>query len=142
MCSRNAIAAILLLIALTPVALAQTATGEVNGTVTDPNGGAVPGAGVKLINEATKIEAEAKANQSGYFTFVNVKLATYVLRVEVSGFKRAQTPEFVVGVNQTVSQPVKLEVGNVAETVEVISSGEALQTSSSELGTVIPTSAI
>src|SRR5215472_10589965 len=105
MCSRNAIAAILLLIVLTPVALAQTATGEVNGTVTDPNGGAVPGAEVKLINEATKIESQATANQSGYFTFVNVKPAMYVLRVEVSGFKRAQTPAFEVGVNQTVSQP-------------------------------------
>src|SRR5437867_4340715 len=49
----------LLLTAVSAVALqAQTATGEINGTVTDPNGAAVPGAMVKLINQATKVEYE------------------------------------------------------------------------------------
>ena len=41
----------------------QTATGEVNGTVTDPNGAAVPGAVVKLIDQATKGEKEATTTQ-------------------------------------------------------------------------------
>src|SRR5262249_32061775 len=61
------------------VASAQTATGEVNGTVSDPNGAAVSGAAVKLINQATKTESETTTNQSGYFTFVNLKPASYVL---------------------------------------------------------------
>jgi Carboxypeptidase regulatory-like domain len=68
-------AATLLLLFSASLITAQTSTGEVNGTVTDPNGAALPGAMVKLINQATKIETEMKANDSGYFTFINVKHA-------------------------------------------------------------------
>jgi hypothetical protein len=69
---------------LAVTAFAQTATGEVNGTVSDPNGAAVSGAAVKLVNQGTKAESETTTNQSGYFTFVNLKPATYVLMVEVT----------------------------------------------------------
>ena len=45
------------IMACTSIALAQ-ANAKVSGTVTDPNGAAVPGAVVKLTNQATKIELE------------------------------------------------------------------------------------
>src|SRR2546422_4144769 len=128
----------LLLTLVSAVALqAQTATGEVNGTVTDPNGAAVPGATLKLINQATKGETEVTTNQSGYFTFVNVKPAAYTLSVEAPGFKRAQTQAFDLGVSVTVTQNVALTVGQVSEVVEVTTASELVQSSSSELGTVI-----
>src|SRR5437667_9607239 len=116
---------------------AQSATGEVNGTVTDPSGGAVPGASVKLVDQATKIESATTTNQSGYFTFVNLKPANYVLLVEVKGFKKALTNPFDVGVNSTVTQNVTLTVGELSEVVEVNAASELIQGSSSELGTVI-----
>jgi len=130
-------AALLLLLMSASMLLAQTATGEINGTVTDPNGSAVPGAIVKLINQATKIETEVTASGSGYFTFVNVKPADYVLSVEVPGFKRARTPTFNLGVSQTITQNLALTVGEVSEVVEVTAASELIQGSSSELGTVI-----
>src|SRR3989442_946242 len=116
---------------------AQTATGEVNGTVTDPNGAAVPGAMVKLINQATKGESEATANQSGYFTFVSLKPASYTLMVETKGFKKSLTNAFALGVSETVTQNVKLSVGEMSEVVEVTAGSELVQSSSSELGSVI-----
>src|SRR5262245_5906967 len=88
-------------ILLCPDLVGQTATGEVNGTITDPAGAAVPAATVKLINQATKIEEQARPNQSGYYIFVNVRPGAYVLRVEAQGFKAAQIPAFDVGVSQT-----------------------------------------
>src|SRR5437870_3456902 len=88
--------ALLLAIATASIVFAQSATGEVNGTVTDPTGAAVPGAVVKLINQATKIENQATTNESGYFTFVNVQPAPYILTVEMQGFKGAQTGQFNV----------------------------------------------
>lgn len=125
------------------VLVGQTSTGEVNGTLTDQAGATVPGASVKLINQTTKIETQAVANQNGYFTFVNVTPGTYSLRIEAKGFKSAQTPPFDVGVNQTISQLVALTLGDVTETVQVSSGGGAeLQTSSAELGTVIPEKAV
>lgn len=119
------------------ITFGQTATGEVNGTVVDPNGAAVPGAVVKLINQATNIEIQTTSSDSGYFIFVNVRPAKYILRVEVSGFKGIQTPPFDVGVSETISQKVELTVGQVSETVEVTAASELIQKASSELGSVI-----
>src|SRR5262249_14768049 len=127
----------ILLIAMCATIFGQTSTGEVNGTVTDPAGAAVPGAIVKLINQATKIETSARPNPSGYFIFVNVRPGVYVLRIEAQGFKAAQIPAFDVGVSQTMTQNVALTVGEVNQTVEVTANTEMLQSSSSELGTVI-----
>jgi carboxypeptidase family protein len=83
----HSLAATLLLLFFVSNLYAQTPTGEVNGTISDPNGGALPGAMVKLINQATKIETEVNANYNGYFTFINVKPGSSVLRVEVRNFK-------------------------------------------------------
>src|SRR2546423_1025340 len=127
----------LLLILIAIPAIAQTATGEVNGTVTDPNGAAVPGAAVKLINQATKTESETSTNQSGSFTFVNLKPATYVLVVEIKGFKKSHTNAFALGVSETVTQNVALAVGEMSEVVEVSAGSELVQAASSELGSVI-----
>ena len=53
------------LLSLAPAARAQTATGSVNGTITDKSGGSVPAATVKLTNQATGIETIRSANESG-----------------------------------------------------------------------------
>src|SRR5437870_7810694 len=134
---RTTLATLVFLLISAATLNAQSATGEVNGTVTDPSGGAVPGASIKLVDQATKIESAATTNQSGYFTFVNLKPANYVLLVEVKGFKKALTNPFDVGVNSTVTQNVTLTVGELSEVVEVNAASELIQGSSSELGTVI-----
>ena len=128
---------LILIIASTSTALAQ-ANAKVSGTVTDPNGAAVPGAVVKLTNQATKIEVDTTTNESGYFNFVNINPAIYILRVEVQGFKGVQSAPFDVGVNEAVTQDIALTVGAVSETVEIMAGAEMIQQSSSDLGTVIP----
>lgn len=138
---RRAPAILLLVIFSASVLVAQTATGEVSGIITDPNGAAVPGAVVTLTNQATKISSEAKTSEGGYFIFVNVKPASYTLSVQVPGFKGAQT-QLDVGVSETVTQNITLTVGQVSEAVEIISGTEMVQRSSSDLGTVISEKAV
>src|SRR5947207_15326341 len=116
---RTAIITLLLTLVSAVALQAQTATGEVNGTVTDPNGAAVPGAMVKLINQATKGETEATTNQSGYFTFVNLKPASYTLMVETKGFKKSLTNAFALGVSETITQNVTLSLGEVSKQVKL-----------------------
>src|SRR5262245_29147405 len=91
------------LLAMSFTLFGQTSSGEVNGAVTDQAGAAISAATVKLINQATGIETQASLNKDGRFTFVNVKPASYVLRVEAQGFKTARTPAFNVAVSQTVT---------------------------------------
>ncbi len=133
---KRTITLLMLLAVAASIAFAQ-ANAKVSGTVTDPNGAAVPGATVKLINQATKIEVETTSNEDGYFNFVNVNPAMYTLRVEVAGFKGLQSAPFDVGVSEAVTQNVSLTVGAVSETVEVMTGAELIQQASSDLGTVI-----
>lgn len=128
---------VVLMLAWSTLAVGQTATGEVNGTVTDPNGAAVPGAVIRLINQATKTETEVTTNQSGRFIFVNVKPASYTLVVEIRGFKKTLTNPFTLGVSETITQNVALAVGEMSEVVEITAGSELVQSSSAELGSVI-----
>ena len=134
----------LLLAGLVAVAavFAQSTTGGVNGTITDTTGAVVPGTSVTLSNVGTGVEVTSESNASGFFVFVNVQPGNYTLVAEQAGFKTALLPTFNVGVNQTVTQNLSLEVGNVTETIEVMAQAEQLQQSTSELGTVIGVKAI
>jgi carboxypeptidase family protein/TonB-dependent receptor-like protein len=116
---------------------AQTSTGGVTGTVTDKTGAAVSGAAVKLTNQGTRIIKEGQTNSNGYFTFINVQPGSYILTVEKPGFKSASVTTFEIQVNQTLTQNVQLEVGAVSEKVIVSTEAPLLQSSTSELGTVI-----
>lgn len=122
---------------LTPALRAQRATGEVNGTITDSSGAAIPGATITLANEATGIEAVRSTNDSGVFLFVDVQPGNYTVRVSKTGFRGADVKGVVVGVNQAATANVALEVGGVAESVEVSAASPLIQTTSAELGTVI-----
>jgi hypothetical protein len=92
--------ATLLLVALLAVGsrlYAQTSFGEVNGTVSEQTGAVVPGVAVTLINQATNVETKRSTNESGYFTFVNVRPSPYS---QGRSRSNAQTPHSQ-GVNET-----------------------------------------
>ena len=129
-----AIAGCLLLVV--PV-FGQSTIGSVNGTITDTSGAVVPGTSLTLSNVATGIEMSVKSNATGRYVFVNVQPGTYTVVAEQAGFKTAVLPAFTVGVNSTVTQNMALEVGEVTETIEVAAQAEQLQSSTSEMGTVI-----
>ncbi len=129
---------VMMMFAVSVRSAAQNANAEVNGTVTDPSGASVPGAVVTLTSEDTKIAEARKSSGSGAFIFVNVKPGEYTLTVAAQNFKTFDLAPFLLSVNQTFQQNVKLELGSASEMVEVSgSAAELLQKSSSELGTVI-----
>lgn len=123
-------------------AFGQTSVGEVNGTVTDTSGASVAGANVKLTNQGTGVVAQTTTNADGHFVFINVQPGQYSMDAESSGFKSTRVSSFTVGVNQTVTQQIRLQLGSVTETVTVNAEAAMLESSSSELGTVITEKAI
>jgi hypothetical protein len=72
-------------------ALTQVDAGAVRGTVTDPSGAVIADAKVNLSNEATGQTVSTSTAKDGAFTFSPVKIGSYRLSVEASGFKRAAT---------------------------------------------------
>jgi hypothetical protein len=118
-------------------ALAQTSMGGVSGTVTDSQGGVLPGATVTLTSEATNISESKPTNGNGYYVFVNVRPGVYKLAVEMQGLKSTHVAPFAVGVNQTVTQNITLELGAVTEVLEVTGQSDLLNTTSAEMGNVV-----
>src|SRR5215831_2577803 len=124
---------VVVLLACASGARAQTATGGVNGNVSDPSGAVVPGATVKLTNEATQLETLAKTNETGNYIFVGVQPGIYTLKVEMAGFRAVEAKGLKVDVSQTVTQNFSFEVGGVTEILEVSSVTPLVNSTTSEL---------
>ena len=131
-------------LSLVPRAAAQSSTaGTVSCSVADPSGAMVPKAEVQLQNIDTNAVQTQVSNDAGGFVFPNVVPGNYSLTVKAAGFRAATVSGLIVEVNKTTSVPVKLEVGQAAETVEVSATAAAqLQTADSQIGNTINTQAI
>jgi hypothetical protein len=101
---RTAVIAIGLLV-LAAFVFAQTPTGTIEGTVTDPQGAAVAGATITVTNNATAISKELKSDGDGRFTMPFVPPGTYTMTVNAPGFRSAKQENVVVEVSQTRSVP-------------------------------------
>src|ERR1051325_6807967 len=68
-------------------ALAQTATGTITGTISDPAGAVVPNAPLDLKNTETGTAYQTATSSTGNYTFSQLPAATYQLTVRLAGFK-------------------------------------------------------
>src|SRR5215469_18551802 len=65
---------------------AQTYQGGVRGMVQDPDGAAVPGAKVTLVNQATSVARSTVSAATGEYAFSSIDPATYSMLIEAPGF--------------------------------------------------------
>ena len=134
------VAALFCLFTVTPSSLfAQTAsTGTVAGTVTDPSGGAVVGATVTLTDTATNNGRTETTNEAGRYFFANVVPSKYSVSVSKTGFRISKLVDQEVSVGAALTLNVTMEVGSVAETVEVTATnGAELQTLNATVGNTV-----
>ena len=134
---RSSLLLVFLLGVLASQILAQTAaTGALAGMVTDPSGAMVAGAKITVVNEATGGTQSVTSSRSGNYLVPLLPPGSYRVDVSKESFKVTTYPNIVVGVTETRTLNVFLQVGTVSERVEVNSSTEQLQTESSALGHV------
>ena len=118
-------------------AASQTYTATVTGTVSDPQGAAVPGVKVVATNQGTKLEYTAQTSEAGVYTIPFLPIGVYVLTVESTGFKKLVSNEIKLEVNQTARVDLQLQVGAVNEIVNVQGVAPVLQTENVMVGQVI-----
>jgi hypothetical protein len=125
--------------AVAPVSWAQSeTTGAVLGTVADPSGAAVVDASVLLRNTATNAQVTQTTNGAGQYTFVNVTPGVYEIAVKKTGFRGANVSAFTVEVAKSYTVDVKLEIGEVTESITVSTEARVeLQTTDAQVGDVI-----
>src|SRR4029079_17316630 len=71
-------------------ASAQTATGEITGSVIDSSGAAVAGAKVILGEEAANQKRDQTSNSAGLYECHALPRGLYTIQVEMSGFKKEE----------------------------------------------------
>ena len=130
------------LLVLTPLALATTAsaqavTGTIIGTVADTTGAVLPGVSVTVKHAETGLTRTLVSDSNGEYTAASIPTGTYTVTGEISGFKSVSLSNVQVGVDQRVRADIKLEVGAMTESVEIVAQTPLVQTSSSDLSTTV-----
>src|SRR4051812_42736453 len=110
----------------------QGSTGSVSGTVTDSTGGVVPKASIKLTSELNGETRTETSNDSGDFFFGAVTPGAYTVRIDATGFRPLeQKTNMVLTSARLALGKLALEVGNVAESVEVTAQAATVATTTS-----------
>ena len=129
---------LLLVLLLSPVRLAAQATeGSILGTVTDASGAAIPQATVRITSLDTGAERVTETTSTGEYVVTNLSLGSYTVAVEAKGFQRAVNPPISITVKARIRVDATLQVGEVAQTLNVSGSTSLIKTDSAELGGVV-----
>lgn len=127
----------LALLLLTPPAAAQTNTGEIAGVVRDAQGGVLPGATVVAEHVETRARVERVTDEGGRYFLPSLRVGTYVVAVELSGFRRTSRSGVTVGLGQALTLDFALDIGGLADQIVVVADAPMLQTATAEISDII-----
>jgi hypothetical protein len=116
---------------------AQTITGSLVGSVVDPSGAVVVGAEVLAKNAETGIAYNTVTGSQGFYTLAQIPPGKYDLTVHAKGFKTAISPGNLVDVERETRVDFSLVTGEVSETIEVLSQIPLVESTASDIGSVI-----
>jgi hypothetical protein len=133
--------ALALALASQPVT-AQVIFGSVVGNVTDASGAAVPGATVKITETLTNVSRTVQTNEAGAYTVSTVPAGNYQVEITKEGFRGYLTSNIVVNQNVVVRVDAPLQIGAVAESVQVTAEAAALQTDRADVHSEVSTAAL
>jgi hypothetical protein len=118
-------------------ATSQSFYGSLVSVVRDAQGKVIPASRIVLTNTATSERREGVSAKTGEYRFVNLVPGTYRLEVELSGFQRYVRDRIEVNVQSQPRIEVALQLGSLAETIEVSGASPLLQTENASLGIVV-----
>src|SRR4051794_16961105 len=114
-----------------------TELGQITGRVTDPQGGVMQGATVKVINSGTGVERDVTSDNDGFFAARSLVPGLYRVEVSAPSFQTQVQNNIKLDVAAAVTLEFSLTVGQVSQRVEVAAQSALLQTEESSVNTVI-----
>ncbi|MEK7403469.1 MAG: TonB-dependent receptor [Acidobacteriota bacterium] len=120
----------------------QEVRGTILGRVTDQTNAVMVGARVEVTNTATGVRSASVTNESGDYLFPFLIPGPYTLMVESPGFKTFTRAGLNIRVNDRITIDVRMELGQAAESVQVVAETPILDTSTSSMGQVIDSKTI
>jgi Carboxypeptidase regulatory-like domain/TonB dependent receptor len=116
---------------------AQSFTGSISGTITDPSGAVVSGSRVTVIRLETNRKVSAVTGIDGIYLTTALSVGEYRVEVTARGFKQAVHTGLKLELNQAAVIDFRLEVGTSTELVQVTSDAPLLESTTSDLGKVV-----
>lgn len=111
----------------------QSTTGTIVGTVRDSTGAVIAGAKVRVTNAGTGAVLETLSNTNGDYVSPNLPPAEYNLRVEHTGFRSVDVKQIRLLTSQTVRNDIRLEPGELQQTVQVEAAAPVVNSESSSV---------
>lgn len=123
----------LLILLVVSLLSAAAQTSSLQGTVSDSQGATVPNAVVNLTNTETSLARKTITSDSGSYSFLQVPPGTYRIEAQAPGF-RTQIQDVRLQINVPATLNIKLELGQVTETVNVEADAASINTQDATIG--------
>ncbi|MCU0255879.1 MAG: carboxypeptidase-like regulatory domain-containing protein, partial [Vicinamibacterales bacterium] len=101
-------------------AAAQTSVnGAIRGTVTDAQGGVLPGVTVSATSPTVAGTFTAVSDPQGLYRLIDLPPGEYVISAELMGFAKLERPGVLVRAGLNLALDISMQIGAMTETVEV-----------------------
>lgn len=117
-------------------ARAQGSFGAISGTITDSTGAVVPQATITATHEQTGVSSTTTSDGAGLYTIQALPVGSYKVTVALPGFKTVDRTEVIISTARTTNLDVRLEPGDVSQTIDVAGTPPPLQTNTAEISTI------
>jgi hypothetical protein len=115
----------------------QAETGRVQGTVVDASEAIIPGATVRVSNDATGRKVETKTDTgTGAFVFPGLPVGHYTVSAEAEGFNSYAQP-LQLDPGQVANLKITLPAGNLSQTITVSEEAGVVDSATSDISTTI-----
>lgn len=128
---------LILLSSFCAIAVGQSTTGTIVGSVTDPSGAVIPGAAVTVTDLGTGITTTSSSDNHGDYVVTPLAIGSYSIAFEAKGFKKYVDSGIKVDVQDRVRINATLQIGRAADTIEVQAAAPLLESDTSSLGQVV-----
>ena len=122
---------------IVPTAVWAQATTQISGTARDASGAVLPGVQVTATQTDTGISRMTVTNETGFYVLASLPLGPYRLEATLPGFRTFAQTGIVLQVGSSAVIDVKMEVGEVAQSVEVQSDVAQVETRKVGIGTIV-----
>src|SRR5579859_6189119 len=116
---------------------AQTPTGTIEGTVTDPSGAVISKAKVTVVETATGRSIDTTTTDAGFFEVRNLLPGDYTMTVQVAGFASKTVRNITVNSGGATNANTQLEIGKTGDVIEVQAQAVMVDTNRQTVDTVI-----
>ncbi len=133
----NIVRSLVLFLGCAVTGFGQIGRATISGTVTDPQGSVIPGAPVKVTHVETNQQFPSTTTGDGIYVVPGVPVGAYEVTVEMAGFKKSVRKGIVLQVGDHAEVDFRLDIGAIADSVEVTGAAPLVNTSDATVGKVI-----